>query len=363
MMTLARICFSVLLALFIFEVRLFAAQNATRQPLRAQGTIVFSRTDQKHGIHIYRMNANGAQQKRLIENFGVRENWDFDATGNRIVSASGGTFSLRTEFDANAIYVRSRRDSKKTQLYKGDWIYAPSFSADGKRIVCSSGVFEDYGDSFHVTIIDHKGKNLGSLLNPLVKIQSDNSHKAIEGLQLLHRGIDRTPRFSPNGAFIVYSSGGGANPGGDAALKVPSSHWDQHIFVVSADGGMGKQLTVHPNNFEPEYSPDGRKIVFVSTRDGNEEIYVMNSDGSEQTRLTKDPARDNQPTWSPDGKFIAWVSNRTAKKPVESRDEKEIGNEIYRMEADGTGQSRLTNNSYDDRKPQWLKRLPLWKSQ
>jgi len=58
------------------------------------------------------------------------------------------------------------------------------------------------------------------------------------------------------------------------------------------------------------WSPDGRKIAFVSERDGNSEIYVMNADGSAQTRLTFDDGEDRFPTWSPDGKKIVFTSPR-----------------------------------------------------
>src|ERR1700694_2379111 len=52
------------------------------------------------------------------------------------------------------------------------------------------------------------------------------------------------------------------------------------------------------------------KIVFSSTRDGNYQIYVMNTDGSGQTRLTTNAARDSAPTWSPNGTKIAFTSDR-----------------------------------------------------
>ena len=61
----------------------------------------------------------------------------------------------------------------------------------------------------------------------------------------------------------------------------------------------------------PEWSPDGKKIVFETWRDGNSEIYVMNADGSNQTNITNHNADDRYPAWSPDGKKIAFVSNRS----------------------------------------------------
>jgi Tol biopolymer transport system component len=75
------------------------------------------------------------------------------------------------------------------------------------------------------------------------------------------------------------------------------------------------------------------KIAFQSHRDGNWEIYVMNADGSGQTRLTFNAAADTEPAWSPDGSKIAFVSTRDS--AVGSSD-------IYVMNADGSGQTRLT---------------------
>src|SRR5258705_597860 len=51
------------------------------------------------------------------------------------------------------------------------------------------------------------------------------------------------------------------------------------------------------------------RIIFVSTRDGNSEIYVMNADGTNQTRLTNNPADDQNPSMSPDSSKIAFTSN------------------------------------------------------
>jgi TolB protein len=53
------------------------------------------------------------------------------------------------------------------------------------------------------------------------------------------------------------------------------------------------------NNSLPSWSPDGRKLVFVSERDGNFEVYVMNADGSGQQNLTRNPAPDRSPVWWP----------------------------------------------------------------
>ncbi len=83
------------------------------------------------------------------------------------------------------------------------------------------------------------------------------------------------------------------------------------------------------------------RIAFSSDRDGNWEIYAMNADGSGATRLTNNSASDRAPSWSPDGRRVAFNSNRDG------------NNEIYAMNADGSGATRLTNNSADDWGPSW----------
>jgi dipeptidyl aminopeptidase/acylaminoacyl peptidase len=88
----------------------------------------------------------------------------------------------------------------------------------------------------------------------------------------------------------------------------------------------------------------GTKIAFNSYRDGNgAEIYVMNADGTGQTRLTNNNAQvDSYPDWSPDGTKIAFYTDRDG------------GNdEIYVMNADGSNPTRLTNNPDTDAYPDW----------
>jgi Tol biopolymer transport system component/erythromycin esterase-like protein len=86
------------------------------------------------------------------------------------------------------------------------------------------------------------------------------------------------------------------------------------------------------------------RIVFSSYREGESEIFTMGVDGSGMTRITEDTARLNQPTWSPDGSHIAYV-----------RREWPTNMEIYVMKADGSDQIRLTHNfqSYDI-EPDWF---------
>ena len=88
-------------------------------------------------------------------------------------------------------------------------------------------------------------------------------------------------------------------------------------------------------------SPGIERIAFESDRDGNFEIYTMNVDGTGLTRLTENPARDHLAAWSPDGRKIAFASDRSG------------GGDIYVMEADGTGVTRLTTSPGIDANAEW----------
>ncbi len=134
----------------------------------------------------------------------------------------------------------------------------------------------------------------------------------------------------------------GSNPAGGTTFG---------IFTINPDGSQFTQLTNNggapagqqdPDDLAPNYSPDGKKIVFDSVRSGGDDIYTMNADGTDVRRLTFAIGADGAAHWSPDGRQIVFSSARVQDQF-----------DVYRMNADGSAQTRLTFNPLNDGRASW----------
>lgn len=107
-----------------------------------------------------------------------------------------------------------------------------------------------------------------------------------------------------------------------------------HIFTLDLASGRISQLTSGRNHHDqhPKWSPDSRRISFVSSRAGNFDLYVMNADGTNVTRLTDDPANDFDPIWMPDGQSLIFSSERDSRS------------DLYRVWLNDRHVDRLTNH-------------------
>ena len=153
--------------------------------------------------------------------------------------------------------------------------------------------------------------------------------------------------------------------GSDVFDDVPAGHWaDVSIgWAVSSkiiegvdDATFGLEATVPRSEIvallhrttnlvhgKPLVTVTGPEnaITFDSNRDGDAEVFVMDADGTNERKLTNNTYDDQGPVWSPDSTQIAFFSIRDEDR------------EIYVVNADGTNERQLTNNTYQDWDPSW----------
>jgi TolB protein len=147
--------------------------------------------------------------------------------------------------------------------------------------------------------------------------------------------------FPGKNGRIAFSSDGGAG-------------FEPNIFTMSFEGTNVKRLTSSPvADFSPAFSPDGKKIAFVSDRDGPHlitDIYVMNADGSnkrlvtDETKIPGDRLNDFDPAFSPSGRQIVFSRGRGYS---------EFNNDVYKINVDGTNLTPVFETKRTADEPLW----------
>jgi Tol biopolymer transport system component len=238
---------------------------------------------------------------------------------------------------------------------------AENLLTEGPLLAPHSPVYEDLPDrtlafypirKFGVTV-DPTGQKLA-----LTDSFYSSHYLAITSLdganeQIIHERKDRkvvppiyAPIWSKDGSWIAWMAG----------LPFSGPAEEDDIWKIRPDGTGAVNLTPNTpgNDGMPDFSGDGKSIVFRSGRTGNFDIYLMNSDGSNVRNLTNNPAYDSFPAFSPHNDQIAFASNREG-----VLDEK-VGKktfEIYTLDLkpDGTPGElrRITNSPGQDSHPRY----------
>ena len=231
----------------------------------------------------------------------------------------------------------------------------PAWSADGRRLA----YFFASVDARGLTVADADGSGPVTI-RPAARFADQMSSRYQTFLE---------PAWSPDGGTIAYEDlvvacshpsciiqpmgirAIGADGSGDRRLPLPGfpagapayapdgsqlAWHDGNVHVSKSDGSGDIVLTAGRGGGDPSWSPDGTRIAFARYVDRvNVEIHVMNADGSGERRLTFVSGPDSDPAWSPDGTKIVWSHQ----------------DELRVMNADGSEQSRLATGSSPDWQP------------
>jgi TolB protein len=139
--------------------------------------------------------------------------------------------------------------------------------------------------------------------------------------------IGRTPAFLPDGS-IVYQGCVESLCG---------------LYLIDADGANPRQLTAFKDDTAPDISPDGEKIAYMSMISGYWQVNIVNADATAQQSLTDDWYWNGLPVWSPDGRHIVFVSTRDENWPDNFQLSENTDFRLWIMDADGENQRPLSD--------------------
>jgi Tol biopolymer transport system component len=287
------------------------------------GRIAFARVDRATGESaVYTANPDGSRVRLLYSGPGEGPHWSPDGTR---VSISTACVDGQENCAATIVEV----DSGEFRQFKWPDLTLETncgvWTADGRRLACESFGIDDSSRNGVYTIRASDGRGLARITS--IPGGDDNPGDfSPDGRRLVFaRSVDEEPvglfvirvdgtglhRITLPGFLKEAESGGSWSPSGNRILFANRSSADNRlaIWVVKADGSDLHKVPIEPDCgglfadptsmscFQPSWSPDGKKIIFtrISANGTQENVYMVNADGSGLTRVTNTGA--DQPDW------------------------------------------------------------------